>query len=83
MALCTSEYVSISSEIMWADFRDTHALYFSRAGRFVGFNQDGFLLLGQEGLHLIGGYWFLQEDPVAIQKFKELPATELELKLIK
>lgn len=82
MALCTSEFVGISSNIMWADFRDTHALFYPKAGRFIGYNQDGVMLLGKKDLSLVNGVWIAEEDLNLMSKFPDIPALELELCLI-
>ena len=82
MALITAEYVDKSATIMWADFKDTHALYHPRAERFVGCNQDGMLILGKPHPELINGVWILVEDPDLIGKYSDLPAFSLVLKVI-
>lgn len=83
MALCTAEYVSLNTEIKWADFKDTHALFFPKAQRFVGYNRDGMLLIGKPELVMVDGLWLLEEDPELIQKFKDEPAINLMLSIIK
>jgi len=82
MALCTSEGVNLQSYIMWADFRDTHALYLPKAKRFVGYNRDGFLLIGKSECRMVDGLWLIEEDPELIMRHSEEPAMNLVLQII-
>lgn len=83
MALTTIEHVGINKEIMWADFKDTHALYSERSNSFIGYNIEGQLLSGLEPLYLVDGLWILKEDPKKILKYLDLKSSELTLKIIK
>ncbi len=82
MALLTAEAVSRNCPMRWADHRDTHALYHSESGRFVGLNIDGELLLGQEGIRMVDGVWILQEDPEMLKKYLNLNPLNLMLQII-
>jgi hypothetical protein len=82
MVLLTTEFVGPGCKIQWADFKDTHALYFEKAGRFVGFNQDGVVLLGKRDLQMLGGVWILEEDPEMIIKYQNISISQTTLKII-
>lgn len=82
MALATTEYISDSQEIMWADFKDTHALYSAELEAFIGYNSDGQLLSGKTPLLMVNGLWILQEDPEKIKSRNDIKSLNLMLKVI-
>lgn len=82
MVLLTAEEVNIDSEIGMADFRDTHALYHEKSGRFAGLCEDGSIRLGSSPLELVNGIWYLSEDIEAQKANPDLPAVSLVLKII-
>lgn len=82
MVLLTAEEVSLESDMGVADFRDTHALYHEKSGRFVGLCEDGVMRLGSVPPELVNGVWYLLEDPEAQAANPDLPAMGLVLRII-
>lgn len=83
MALLTAEFVGKDAVICWADFKDTHALFHPKIGKFVGFNTDGFMMFGTNKIIMKDGLWLIEEDINSIVKYQDVSASELSLALIK
>jgi hypothetical protein len=81
MALLTAEEAGPGNEIMAADFKDTHALFHARSGKFVGLRRDGSMWTGEPPMSLVDGLWFIGESEAQPQ-LTEIPAAELTLRKI-
>lgn len=61
LVLMTAEDVEAGAVMKMADFRDTHALFYSRFGRWLGLSRRG-VRLGTSPLRLVDGIWYAAED---------------------
>ncbi len=79
--LLTAESVEDLSEMMAADFRDDLGL--STAGRYVGVDHGGRVVLCAGPARMSGGLWRADVDEAATAGGKRLDAVSLSLVLIR
>lgn len=67
-----------------ADFKDSHAVAYTKTGNFLGLNRSGGIRLGKPPIEMIDGIWYLQEDLKAQQAHPdlEISAADIALRLI-
>ena len=61
LALLTTDDIPGGS-LYLADFKDTHALVFSKTGHFLGISEDRGVRLGGHPLRMMDGIWYITED---------------------
>jgi len=84
LLLLTMAEVVDGSALMAADFRDTHALFHSGTGRFIGLSRDRGIRFGSPPVRMENGIWVLEEDPELAETVKDvrISASDLTLKAI-
>ena len=82
MVVATASSISERVPIMAADFRDTHALFHSKSGNFIGVDHVGIMWFGKPPLKMINGIWYMEINEEAIEDNQMVSASSLELKLI-
>lgn len=61
LLLMTVEEVFPDAPMLVADFRDTHALYYSGLDGWVGMGKSG-LAMGTGSPELVDGVWYVEDD---------------------
>ncbi len=62
VALLTAHEVGKGEELHLADFRDTHALYYSTFRSWIGLTKTRGLRPGKRDAVLVNGVWYAEED---------------------
>jgi hypothetical protein len=84
MVLLTIQDLVDEVPLMIADFRDTHALFHPKSGRFLGLTRNRGMRMGKSPIQMIDGIWYINEDDEIAEKFKDLEvkSEDLILKVI-
>lgn len=59
--LLTTDEIVKDNPMQFADFKDTHAVFYNPARRFLGLNHFGNITLGKTPL-MINGIWYINPD---------------------
>lgn len=71
LVLATAEEVARGLDMKMADFRDTHALWYSPLSAWIGLSRRG-VFLGTGQPSLVSGLWYVRRDEVLCARHRDL-----------